>query len=93
MVLADRGSDADWIRELDRRQDARANIPPNRNRNDPPCLSPYLDRACNQVERFFNRIEQCLRVAARYDRLAANYLAFAQLASIGLWLRLSAFAS
>jgi hypothetical protein len=32
-------------------------------------------------------------VATRYDRLAANYLAFVQLASIRLWLRLNEFAS
>jgi transposase len=41
------------------------------------------------VERFFNKIKQCRRVATRYDRLAANYLAFVQLASIRLWLRLN----
>jgi hypothetical protein len=41
----------------------------------------------DQVERFFNRIKQCRRVATRYDRLSANYLAFVQLASIRLWLR------
>ena len=35
---------------------------------------------------FFNRIKQCRRVATRYDRLAVNYLAFVQLASIRLWL-------
>lgn len=50
-------------------------------------LQPYLYRSRNQVERFFNRIKQCRRVATRYDRLAANYLAFVQLASIRLWLR------
>jgi len=33
------------------------------------------------------------RVATRYDRLAANYLAFVQLASIRLWLRLNESAS
>jgi transposase len=33
------------------------------------------------------------RVATRYDRLAANYLAFVQLASIRLWLRLYKSAS
>jgi transposase len=38
-------------------------------------------------KRFFNRIKQCRRVATRYDKLAANYLAFVQLASIRLWLR------
>jgi transposase len=29
------------------------------------------------------------RVATRYDKLAANYLAFIQLASIRLWLRIN----
>jgi transposase len=38
------------------------------------------------VERFFNKIKHCRRVATRYDKLAANYLAFVQLASIRLWL-------
>jgi hypothetical protein len=38
------------------------------------------------VKRFFNKIKQCRRVATRYDRLAANYLAFIQLASMRLWL-------
>ena len=45
-----------------------------------------VHRARNQVERFFNRIEQCRRAATRYDRLAGHYLAFVQLASIRLWL-------
>jgi transposase len=44
-------------------------------------------RARNLVERFFNKIKQCRRVATRYDKFAANYLAFIQLASIRLWLR------
>ena len=60
----------------------------NATRNDPICFSPYLYRARNRVERFFNRIKQCSGVATRYDRLAANDLAFVQTASIGLcWQR------
>jgi transposase len=39
------------------------------------------------IERFFNKIKQCRRVATRYDKLAANYLAFIKLASIRIWLR------
>ena len=35
----------------------------------------------NLVEQFFNKIKHCRRVATRYDKLAANYLAFVQLAS------------
>jgi transposase len=33
------------------------------------------------IERFFNKIKQCRRVATRY------YLAFIKLASIRIWLR------
>ena len=87
MVIADRGYDADWIRALVDEQGAWANIPPKRNRKDPVCFSPHLYRARNHIERFFNRIKQCRRVATRYDKLASNYLAFVQLASIRLWLR------
>ena len=48
-----------------------------------------LYRARNLVERFFNKIKQCRRVATRCDKLAAKYLAFIQLASIRLWLRVN----
>jgi transposase len=84
MLLAG-GYDADWIREFARQQGAWANIPPKRNRKDPIRFSPY--RARNLFERFFNKIKQCRRVATRYDKLAANYLAFIKLASIRIWLR------
>jgi transposase len=47
----------------------------------------WLYRARNLVERFFNRIKQRRRVATRYDKLAANYLAFIKLAAIRIWLR------
>lgn len=87
MLLADCGYDADWIRELAMRRCAWANIPPKRNRTNPICFSPYLYHDRNRIERFFNRIKQCRRVATRYDKPAANYLAFVQLASIRLWLR------
>src|SRR5215470_1204663 len=89
MLLADRGYDAEWIRALAAKRRAWANIPPRSNRNEPICFSPYLYRARNLIERFFNRIKQCRRVATRYDKLAANYLAFIQLASIRVWLRVN----
>ncbi|SFP14126.1 Transposase [Bradyrhizobium sp. Ghvi] len=60
MLPADRGYDADWIRELAMKKDAWANIPPK--------SGPYLYRGRNRVERFFNRIKQCRRVATRYDK-------------------------
>ena len=89
MLLGDRGFDADWIRALVSQHGAWANIPPKRNRKEAICFSPYLYKARNLVERFFNKIKQCRRVATRYDKLAANYLAFIQLASIRLWLHVN----
>jgi len=44
-------------------------------------------RSRNQLEWLFNKIKQCWRVATRYDKLAANYLAFVKLAAIRIWLR------
>ena len=89
MLIADRGYDADWVRTLVRQHGAWANIPPKSNRKDALTFSPYPYHARNLVERFFNKIKQCRRVATRYDKLAANYLAFIQLASIRLWLRVN----
>jgi transposase len=54
-------------------------------------LLQRLSLSSNLVERFFNRIKQCRRVATRYDKLAANYLAFIKLASIRIWLRIYEF--
>jgi transposase len=42
---------------------------------------------CGYDADWINRIKQCRRVATRCDKLAANYLASVQLASIRLWLR------
>jgi transposase len=69
------------IRALAAERGVWANIPPRCNRNEPICFSPYLYRARNLVERFFNKIKQCRRVATRYDKFGANYLAFIQLAA------------
>jgi transposase len=74
MLLADCGYDADWIRTLAADRGAWANIPPRSNRNDPICFSPYLYRAHNMVERFFNKIKQCRPVATCFDKLAACVL-------------------
>ena len=87
MLLADRGYDADWIRALaSKRGEHSTEMQSQR----AICFSPYLYRARNLVERFFNRIKRCRRVATRYDKLAAHYLAFV---SIRLWLRVNEFTS
>jgi len=59
----------------------------------PICFGPSLYRARNLIKRFFNLIKQCRRVATRYDKLAANYLAFIKLAPLRIWLRANESAS
>lgn len=51
---------------------------------------PGFDKAAcrerNRVEHLINRLKQCRRVATRYDKRAAHYLAFVLLAAVLLWL-------
>jgi transposase len=87
IVLADKAYDADRIRELIQEQGATPNIPPKSNRRWKPCFSKRLYRERNLIERFFSKLKHFRRVATRYDKLAANFLAMVQLASLRLWLR------
>jgi transposase len=47
--------------------------------------APLMMRPSKMIDTSIVRVHQ--RAATRYDKLAANYLAFIQLASIRLWLR------
>ena len=60
------------------------------NKDDRRFLHPfdrkrYRDR--NAIERMFCRLKDFRRIATRYDKLAASYLAFVKLVSIRIWLR------
>ena len=46
-----------------------------------------LYRLRNRVERFFNKLKQFRRIATRYEKIAANYLAMIKIATIRIWLR------
>lgn len=87
IVLADKAYDADRIRSSLREKGAFANIPPKANRRSKPYFSRWLYRERNLVERFFSKLKHFRRVATRYDKLAENFLAMVQLASLRLWLR------
>ena len=87
IVLADKAYDADRIRTHIEEQGATPNIAAKQNRKWKPCFSKRLYRERNLVERFFNKLKHFRRVATRYDKLAANFLAMVQLASMRLWMR------
>jgi transposase len=75
MLLADKGYDANMLRDAATARGAWANIPPKSNRKDPICFSKHLYKARNLVERFFNKIKHYRRIATRYDKTAENFLA------------------
>lgn len=55
MLLADKGYDSNALRVGVSGRKAWPNIPPKANRTEPICFSPFLYRARNLVERFFNK--------------------------------------
>jgi transposase len=70
-----------------RSKGATPNIPPKANRNWKNCFSPFLNRNPNAIERMFCRIKDFRRIATRYDRSAANFLAAVCIAAaICYWL-------
>jgi transposase len=66
---------------------AWANIPPKANRKDAIRLNPFLYKARNLVERFFNKASQFRGIASRYDNLVENYLAALKLVLVRIWMR------
>ena len=83
-VVADRGYDARAVIEIIEAGGATAHIPTQRDRNHQRSVDRMIDRQRNLIERFFNKLKHSRRIAARYDKLARNFLAAIPLASIRL---------
>lgn len=85
-VVADKGYSSRRIRGWLRQHGIRHTIPHKRNE----CRRGPFDRAVyrtrNHVERLINRLKQFRRVATRYEKRAANYLAMVTLGAILVWL-------
>ena len=86
-LLADRGYDADYLRQPLAARGAVANIKPMPNRKRIPAFDPMLYRKRNLVERFFNKLKHFRAVATRYDKTDDNFLASVQLAAIRVCMR------
>ncbi len=86
-VLADRGYDADYIVTAAEVMGAQAVIPPKSNRKIQREYDTELYKERNLVERLFNKLKHFRRVATRYDKTAAAFLAFIHVAAIYLWLK------
>ena len=86
-LLGDKAYDAEWIRAMIEAQEAVPIIPNRSTTKTPHAFSRDLYRLRNRVERFFGKLKQFRRIATRYEKLAANYLAMIKIATIRIWLR------
>lgn len=81
-LLADRGYDARHLRDLIAERGAEAVIPSTRSRKVPIPHDTRAYRARNLAERLWCRLKDWRRLATRYDKLAANFMATALIAAI-----------
>jgi len=84
-LIADKAYDANSLRQLLAKQDAKAVIPSTRSRRQPIPYSKTIYRQRNLIERMFARLKDFRRIATRYDKLARNFLAGALIAATVLW--------
>ena len=85
-LIADRGYDTNAIRALVAARGAEAVIPSTTSRRAPIPYDRDAYRARNLVERLWCRLKDWRRIATRYDKLAANYMAGVFLAAaITFW--------
>ena len=85
-LVGDRGYTGAPSRNLLRRRGIAAVIPQFRTEKRPRLMDWDLYRERNVVERLVGRLKEYRRIATRYDKLAASYLAFVRLAAIRIWL-------
>ena len=85
-LIGDRGCTGAPSRDPLRRRGIAAAIPRFRTEKRPRLMDWDLYRERNVVERLVGKLKDYRRIATRYDKLAASYLAFIQLAAIRTWL-------
>ena len=85
-VLADRAYGAKNIRTYISEQGACYVIPPQSNVSEPWPVDWWLYKERHLVECFFQKLKWFRRIATRYDKLDASFLAFVYLASIAILL-------
>ena len=87
VVIADRGYDKQALVEEIESRGAQAVIPTQKDRKEQRQVDPHLYRERNLAERFWQKVKQYRRVATRYEKKAANFLAFVKVAAMMVMLR------
>jgi transposase len=86
-LVGDKGYSTRSVRAYLRIHGIRAIIASRRDQPRSEWFDRILYRTRNIVERLINRLKQFRRVATRYEKRAANYLAMVTLAAVRLWLK------
>ena len=85
-LAGDKAYSSRAIREALRQRGIGAVIPTRSTERQDPAFDREAYRLRNRIERLINRLKQFRRVATRYEKRAANYLAMIHIAAILLWL-------
>jgi transposase len=85
-LVADKGYDSDALRALLVEKDIFPCLGVSRKRRESRPFHRGYYRHRHHVENFFARIKRHHRVATRYDKLAASFLAFVALSAILHWI-------
>lgn len=85
-VCGDKGYSSGTVRRYLRRRGIGALIPRKKNERAQPRFDHTTYRERNVVERLINRLKRYRRIATRYEKRAANYVAMWTIAAILDWL-------
>ena len=86
-LIADRGYDADDLRQTLLEQDTTPVIPPRANRKQPAPYDDWLYRERHLVECFMNKIKHYRHLFSRFDKLDRSFLGFLYFVGALIWLR------
>jgi transposase len=84
-LLADKGYDANSLRDRLAETKTEAVIPSTRSRKAPIPYDAEAYRDRNRIERAFGRLKDWRRIATRYDKLARNFASAVALAAVIIW--------
>jgi len=84
-LLADKGYDANSLRDRLAVTRTEAIIPSTRSRKVPIPYDAQAYRDRNLIERAFCRLKDWRRIATRYDKLAINFASAVAIAAIIIW--------
>jgi transposase len=84
-LLADRGDDANSLRDRLAATKTVAVIPSTKSRKAPIPYDADAYRDRNLIERAFCRLKDWRRIATRYDKLAINFASAVAIAAVVIW--------